>query len=391
MSDGFYVPGLPDGMATFPGGSGRTILIRNHELNPDSSPETGAFGAQLELLDRLPPAMLYDAGSKKIPALGGTTTVVYDTVAQHVDSQYLSLAGTLRNCAGGPTPWNSWISCEEIVVSAGDGFDKDHGYAFEVPASEHPQLAKPVPLVEMGRFYREAVAVAPSSHAVYQTEDRHDGLIYRFLPNMPEQLDAGGRLQALAVAGRPSLDTRNWGQRTVEIGERLPVRWIGLDDVRAPEDDLRMRGFARGAARFARGEGMWYGRESVFFACTNGGPAKLGQIWRYHPSPYEGQTFEGSNPGMLELLIESEDRGLLERADNLTVTPWGDLILCEDGPGEQFLVGVTPAGELYKFARNAGSQSEFAGATFSPDGTTLFVNLQADGLTLAVTGPWRHA
>ncbi len=389
MSDGFLVPGLPDGMSTFPGDNGRTILIRNHELNPDSGPEMGAFGPNLELLKQLPPAMLYDAGTGNTPALGGTTTVIYDTGAQRVESQYLSLAGTLRNCAGGRTPWNSWISCEEYVSSAGGSFAKDHGYVFEVPASMKQQLVRPVPLTDMGRFYHEAVAVDPSSHVVYQTEDRHDGLIYRFLPNVPEQLDAGGRLQALVVMGQPSLDTRNWEEQTVRPGEPHSVRWIDLDDIHSPDDDLRVRGFDNGAARFARGEGMWYGRESVFFACTNGGSAELGQIWQYRPSPYEGRTHEEGQPGTLELFIESEDPGLLEHADNLTVTPWGDLILCEDGPGEQFLVGVTPAGDLYKFARNAGSQSEFAGATFSPDGTTLFVNMQTDGLTLAITGPWR--
>ena len=70
------------------------------------------------------------------------------------------------------------------------------------------------------------------------------------------------------------------------------------------------------------------------------------------------------------------------------MAPWGDLIVCEDGGGDQYLVGVTPAGELYKFGHNAISSSEFAGATFSPDGSTLFVNIQGNGLTLAITGPW---
>ena len=81
---------------------------------------------------------------------------------------------------------------------------------------------------------------------------------------------------------------------------------------------------------------------------------------------------------------------VIDRADNLTVAPWGDLVLCEDGPDEQFLSGITPKGGFYKIARNAVSNSEFAGATFSPDSTTLFVNIQRQGLTLAITGPWRR-
>ncbi|MGH7599827.1 MAG: alkaline phosphatase PhoX, partial [bacterium] len=170
----------------------------------------------------------------------------------------------------------------------------------------------------------------------------------------------------------------------------LQVKWLDLEDIEAPNDDLRLRGFAQGAARFARGEGAWYGNDAIYFACTNGGRAKKGQIWRYVPSPFEGAPEEQNDPGKLELFVEPNDGNLVDNADNLTVAPWGDLIVCEDGEKEQFLVGVTPKGEFYKFARNAmPSSSELAGVTFSPDGTTLFVNIQHEGLTLAITGPWR--
>jgi secreted PhoX family phosphatase len=166
------------------------------------------------------------------------------------------------------------------------------------------------------------------------------------------------------------------------------VTWIDLDDVESPEDDLRFRGFASGAARFARGEGMWYGRGAIYFACTNGGSEKKGQIWKYTPSPDEGKPEESREPGRLELFVEPNDGTLVENADNLTMAPWGDLIVCEDGSEQQFLVGVTPEGEIYKFARNAMNTSELAGATYSPDGSTLFVNIQSPGITLAITGPW---
>ena len=156
----------------------------------------------------------------------------------------------------------------------------------------------------------------------------------------------------------------------------------------APADDLRYQGFEKGAARFARGEGMWYGRDAIYFACTDGGRQKSGQIWRYVPSPAEGSSNERDKPGRLELFIEPNDGALVENCDNVTVTPWGDLILCENGPGEEFLVGVTPAGQFYRLARNAMDHADLAGATFAPDGSTLFVNIQGKGVTLAITGPW---
>ena len=390
MSDGFIVPSVPDGMATFPYEGSKVLLVRNHEVNASAPATAGPFGENNHLLSRLDPDRLYDAGAGELPCLGGTTTVVYDTERQEVVSQHLSLIGTLRNCAGGPTPWGTWLTCEEITIRMGEFASRDHGFVFEVPATAEQKIADPLPLKAMGRFSHEAVAVDPASGIVYETEDQHDGLIYRFIPKERGRLEQGGRLQALAVVDRPGLDTRNWETITVLPGESLEVRWVDLEDVEAPLDDLRLRGFAWGAARFARGEGMWYGNDSIYFACTNGGPVKAGQVWRYTPSPDEGTPDEIDDPGRLELFIEPNDLDLLQNCDNLTVAPWGDVVLCEDGPPDQFVVGVTPEGELYKLARNALSGSELAGATFSPDGSTLFVNIQGNGLTLAITGPWQR-
>ncbi|NUM52169.1 MAG: DUF839 domain-containing protein [Candidatus Hydrogenedentes bacterium] len=389
MDDGFVVPSEADGMAAFAGPDGKTIVVRNHELSPDK-PEWGPYGAANELFEKIDRAMLYDAGRGKAPCLGGTTTFVYDTKTQKLGRQYLSLAGTGRNCAGGPTPWNTWITCEETVQRADDSFEKDHGYNFEVPASASIRLAEPHPIVEMGRFNHEAIAVDPKSGIVYETEDREDGLIYRYTPNTPGDLHKGGKLQALVVCDKASLDTRNWGYGSamVPLGEKLGVKWIDMEDVQSPNDDLRARGFDSGAARFARGEGMWYGRDAVYFACTNGGKAQRGQIWRYTPSPVEGTAGEEKQRGTLELFVEPNNSALVDNADNLTVAPWGDLIVAEDGKNEQYLVGVTPEGKLYHLGKNAKSSSELAGVTFSPDGSTLFFNIQHEGLTLAITGPW---
>ncbi|RMG54957.1 MAG: DUF839 domain-containing protein [Bacteroidetes bacterium] len=391
MADGFLVPGKADGMAAFPGPDGKTILVRNHELD-QSMMELGPFGAGQELLKKLAPHQLFDGGGRNHPCIGGTTTMVYDTRTQKLEKEFLSLTGTIRNCAGGPTPWNTWLSCEEAVDKVSDIRQHNHGYVFEVPAQAEPALAAPRPIKAMGRFHHEAVAVSPDGRVVYLTEDRMDGLLYRFLPKIPGDMHSGGRLQALSIADIPSCDTRNWFHTAAPTFPRrrpLQVQWLDLDDIDSPKDDLRYRGFLGGAARFARGEGIWYGDGEVYIACTNGGKKTQGQIFRYQPSPHEGTPEEGRVPGTVELYLEPNRTRLLQNCDNLTQSPSGDLIVCEDRLDAR-LIGITPSGDYYVLAENTGFPSEFAGVTFSPDGTTLFVNIQHAGLTLAITGPWAH-
>lgn len=190
------------------------------------------------------------------------------------------------------------------------------------------------------------------------------------------------------------MDTRNFDGRRIRPGESMEVEWIDVDEVESPDDDLRFRGHDAGAARFARGEGIFYGdrggRPEIFMACTNGGQARKGQIWRYRPSPVEGTSGERDRPGTLELFVEPNDGTLIENADNLCVAPWGDLVVCEDGTGDDYLLGITPEGDIYKLAHNLNGSGEFAGACFSPDGSTFFVNMQTDAWTVAITGPWER-
>ena len=270
MDDGLRLPGAADGMAAFPGPEGRVVLVCNQELSPGSK-EAGAFGDDNENLSKLPKEDLYDWGQGEMPSLGGTTNIVYNAQTGAVERKFLSLAGTVRNCAGGPTPWHSWISCEETTQRVEGPIEKDHGYNFEVPATTEIGRAAPVPLKAMGRFNHEAVAVDPRSGIVYETEDTSDSLIYRYIPDAPGKLIAG-RLQALAVIDHPGLDTRNWDKALVSPGEPLAVRWVDIENVESPDNDLRIQGFeGKGCARFARGEGMWYGRDAIYFACTSGG------------------------------------------------------------------------------------------------------------------------
>lgn len=390
MSDGLLVPGKGDGMATFRGKNNTTVLIRNHENTPGDN-KNGAFGANNELLGKIDKQKFYDFGSGKLPCMGGTTTLIYNHTTKKVEQEFLSLAGTIRNCAGGPTPWNSWITCEEAVDKANGTLEKDHGFVFEVPVSEKASLAAPIPIKAMGRFNHEAVAVEPKTGIVYLTEDDGEGLIYRFLPLAQGKLHKGGKLQALAFRDQPSFDTRNWegiSPATLEKSKKFPVAWIDLEEIESPHNDLHLRGFKSGAARFARGEGMWYGNEEVYFACTSGGSNKTGQIFRYQPSRYEGTAREKEASATLELYAEPNDKNILKFCDNLTVSPWGGLVLCEDDD-HPFLVGISPTGEYYKLGENIGYASELTGVVFSPDGSTLFVNIQHAGLTLAIEGPWK--
>ena len=394
MSDGLVSPGMHDGMGAFPLNKDRVILVRNHEISPGPQ-KTSPFGVQNEHIGKVSKDHIYDYAKGQRTCLGGTTTFIYNEKTGQVELEYLSLVGTVRNCAGGMTPWNSWITCEETELKEGGlngALEKDHGYNFEVPARENPGLIEPVPLKAMGRFVHEAVAVHPELGIVYQTEDSDTGVFYRYIPNVKEKLHMGGKLQCLALKEWKSADSRNWATLTTD---RFPekkffdVEWIDLDNVESPDSDLRLRGFQKGAVRFSRGEGIWYGKKELFFACTSGGTKGTGQIFRYVPSKYEGQPREKDSPGRLELFLEPNDISIFQNCDNLTVAPWGDVVICED-KADPRIIGITPKGKTYVIAKNIGFRtSEFAGPVFSPSGNTLFVNIQSPGLTLAITGPWK--
>lgn len=365
MTDGNPTPPAHDGMAAFPASDG-VRLVRNHEVRTRVGTQGAAIGGNA-----------YDP-----LAGGGTTTLVVDPETRLLEKDFVSLSGTDTNCAGGPTPWGSWLSCEETTGGETSGFSKDHGYIFEVP-SEKDGIAEPEPYREMGRFVHEAVAIDPDTGIAYETEDRGTAGFYRFLPNEPGNLGAGGRLQMLAIKGKPNYDTRT-GQR---VGKPLPVRWVDIenpDPESAEQNSLAVyeQGQAKGGATFDRLEGCWYGDGSVFMSATSGGDAELGQVWQYRP--------RGNSGGQLILLFESESPEMLDAPDNLTVSPRGGLAVCEDGDAEQYVRGLTQQGKIFDFALNLENNKEFAGATFSPDGETLFVNIQTPGMTFAIWGPWEE-
>ncbi|GIW53260.1 MAG: hypothetical protein KatS3mg081_2615 [Gemmatimonadales bacterium] len=380
MSDGYLTPGQHDGMAAFALPNGNIRLIRNHEVANAPRPNAAIGNV----------SKAYDPG-----AGGGTVSLEVDPETRELVKSFVSLNGTWRNCAGGPTPWGSWLSCEEAFFGPESGFGKMHGYVFEVPAAAE-ELVEPMPLVALGRFVHEAVAVDPTTGIVYETEDYTRAGFYRFLPERPflpgrrGDLAAGGKLQMLAVKGKPRYDTRN-RQR---MGEELPVIWVDIDDPDpqgGPEEVSAVfeQGYARGGAVFARLEGCWYGDGNVYIVSTNGGDAELGQVWQYAPS--------GPEEGWLRLIFESPSRRILNRPDNVTVSPRGAVVLCEDsGADRQYVRGLTRDGRVFDIAANLASNSELTGVCFSPDGRTMFFNAFGDargrqpGMTFAVWGPWEQ-
>lgn len=384
MDDGLVVPGKQDGMGTFASDDGKVIIVQNHEIVPTDK-SLGAFGLDNSNLGAIPKDDFYEFGKGEFPGLGGTSTMVFNEETQEVEKHFLSLAGTYRNCAGGVMPWGSWLTCEEDVTKAGEyegNVEKEHGFVFEVPATTEIVRATPKPIKEMGRFNHEAVAYDPEGGILYMTEDRHDGLLYRFIPNEKDNMHSGGKLQALAVKNGPKMDTRNWPEShgpDIQPNVPLKLEWIDLDNVEAPEDDLRIRGHEKGAALFARGEGMWYDDGEIYFACTSGGDLRKGQVFKLTPD---------ADGGKLELFIEPNNVDIMKYCDNLTVAPWGDVMLCEDDT-DAYVRGVNPDGKVFTFAHSVKYDSELTGICFSPTGKTMFVNIQHAGLTLAVTGPWK--
>jgi uncharacterized protein len=405
MSDGNVTPIAHDGMAAFPAANGRVRLVRNHEdRNLPTSP-----------ISSVSP---YDSLSG-----GGTTTIELDVDFERGDARsdgrhpritvvksFVSLSGTIVNCAGGPTPWGSWITCEETVEGTSEGFGKTHGWCFDVSASADGPVA-PIALTAMGRFSHEALAVDPRTGIVYETEDNGfppGSGFFRFLPNQPGQLAQGGTLQMAKVKGSPKLEIWRGSAIGIGVGDSFDIEWVDIPIVdpdpndQMSEDDrlagVFLQGYEQGGVVFNRLEGCWYGDGSVFFHDTSAGAAGEGHVWRFIP----GRS--SRHGGKLVLLFESPGPNVLDNPDNITVSPRGGLVLCEDGSDVQFVRGLTRHGEIFPLAQNNLSQSEFAGATFDPSGEILFVNIQgatsgtaaaaaADpalrGLSMAITGPWR--
>jgi secreted PhoX family phosphatase len=352
MDDGLVVPHLPDGMACFPGPDGTIVLMRNHELTTTDGPYPPTT----------PPPEAYDPA-----ALGCVTRVVLDAVTFERRSSNLVLCGTLKNCAGGPSPWG-WLTCEETTVAG-------HGYVFACDPSA-ASVRPPHKIAAYGRCKREAVCVDPDRNIAYLTEDQYGSALYRFVPDDPAEPFVG-QLQALRIAGLDAYDMSLMPQGSV-----LPIAWVNIDDPEPEGDTLRVEAAGKGAALFARGEGITFANDEIFMIATAGGPKAKGQIFRVLDHP---------KTPTIEALLVVTDPSLVDQPDNITVAPWGDLFFGEDGGSGNFIRGVTPDGQVFTFAFNSLTAGEIAGVCFSPDGRALFANLWGSGVTLVVTGPFPGA
>ncbi|MFB8023254.1 alkaline phosphatase PhoX [Streptomyces rubiginosohelvolus] len=375
------VPSNHDGMAALRGRNGRIHLVRNHENR-----HTAEIGVPTI------PGLTYDPAAK-----GGCTSLELDG-RNKVLGERVAIAGTAVNCAGGPTPWRTWLTCEENEDKAGtNGYTKDHGFIFEVDGAD-PRRTGAVPLTAMGRFQHEAIAVDPKSGIVYETEDAFEkpfGLFYRFLPEKPlggtGSLRAGGELEAMRVPGVPDLSVV---QETGTSFDR--IEWVPVPDPLAKETAIRFQDFGpKGITHAQKLEGCYWGGSSVYFVSSfahrdEGSAADhYGQVWRYEPKKRR----------LTLVVIFGPDTDIQlpgESPDNICLAADGGLMVCEDGGGAQHVLGVTRRGEVYAMARgrqNIGTSEEpewgeFAGVTFSPDGSTMYVNCYTPGTTFAVTGPW---
>ncbi len=396
-------PSDHDGMAVFDAGRGRYTLIQNHENDPGAE-----FGVPHVK------GTVYDPGAV---AAGGCTVITTDRAGRNL-GELVAISGTVSNCAGGPTPWGTWLTCEETEDRAGatweeDGrtgvFQKDHGYVFEVWADG---TADPRPIRCLGRYSHEALAIDKDRTHIYLSEDasKPNGLFYRWTaprgvkvgPRVLTRLAAdAGVLAAMQIIMDDGSVLPDVAYLTsAQLGRPFPVRWIEVPDRDARTTPVRQQ-FADGTVtRGRKFEGVWGTDDGVYvvnsYAWADGElPADAtphdGMVWFYH---YRAQTIqlvtyfphqatsEDAKPAKYPDLT-------FDGPDNVTVTPWGSLVLAEDGAGASHVLGAFPGGPTYAIARNQLNDSEFCGPTFTADGKVLFVNMQDPGLTLAITGPWQ--
>lgn len=417
MSNGQPVPARHDGMAAIPVRgrgvfSNELVLIRNHEngLGPIIS-GSGVYDKNNITI-----------GSNSGTLGGGTTSIRLRGL--RMESIEPSLGGTLVNCAGGATPWGTWLSCEETGLDLSTNGGLKHGYVFEV--STTPAQTTGRPLIGLGRFSHEAVAIDPLSHTAYMTEDdRNKSGFYRFVPNDRKgrygSYENGGRLQAARVVGQA-----NASLLTPQLGDRYAIEWVDIPDPDANRNNFAAEGVAtgstasgpflqayeRGALRMSRGEGAWYSRGKIFFTDTSAGVDGTGALGRGDGAVWVYDIHRRE----LRAIFVSTNPVAANNPDNLTISPRGGIILCEDGGGveDEFglgdrLLGLQGNGDSYIFAKNnvvleaadisrAGKKveagdfrdTEFCGACFDPFGSVLFVNLQTPGITFAIVGPWQR-
>ena len=296
---------------------------------------------------RTPDGWIYVANSEWVAPNGGGASAIRFDRAGNVMSAYSICSGTMLNCAGGATPWETWLTCEEYA----------YGHVWECdPLGSRPAVKRPA----LGTFQHEAAAVDPARKLVYLTEDVPDGRFYRFTPKKWPNLEAGA-LEVMQVRDDGSVA---WH----------PVRWPNPGILHEAT-----RHQVAESTEFRGGEGVAICRGSVFFSTK-----KDDRIWQYDPEA-----------GRCTVLYDAakDPARQLSGVDNVLGAAWGDVIVAEDG-GNMELVLVTPDGVASALLRVVGQDdSEIAGPAFDPSGTRLYLSSQRGdgaGITYEVSGPFRR-
>jgi secreted PhoX family phosphatase len=397
LKSGQPTPTLHDGTAAFSNGHDY-VLIQNHEI-----------GANDPLGVPQIKGTVYDAG---VGSAGGCTVISVDRNGKN-KGEWVGISGTLTNCAGGPTPWGTWMTCEETESKAnGTTILKDHGYVFEVWGDG--KTANPVPLKALGRYAHEALAIGNDREHIYLSEDASgpNGLFYRWSGPRKYRLDQRswkdladvdfGTLEAMAILGDDGKPIPDVAYLTsAQLLRPFRVAWVPVPDRDAVTVSTRKQFTDGQVTRGKKFEGVYGTHDGVYVVNSfakmgttdipaDGIPHE-GMIWFYN---YEAQTIQlvayfPANPNIEKGAAAKYDDFNFDAPDNVTVTPWGSLVLAEDGLASSHVLSTTPGGPTYAIARNMLNDSEFTGPTFSDDGKVLFVNIQTPGITLAITGPWR--
>lgn len=291
--------------------------------------------------------------NSEVPLVGGTSAVRFDSAGQ-ITGAYRILGNTNVNCAGGATPWHTWLSCEEV----------DWGRVFETdPFGARSAVARPA----MGRFKHEACAADADHGFVYMTEDTGDGCFYRFRPNTWGDLSSG-TLEVLCGSAEQTSGPVTW--RRVPDPDGFPVT---------------TRNQVSAAKRFDGGEGCYYAGGTCWFT-TKGD----NRVWAYN-----------ADTSSIDLAYDDSlvvgGAAPLTGVDNVVGSSSGDLFVAEDG-GDMEICIITPNAIVAPFLQVQGqSGSEITGPAFTPDGSRLYFSSQRGtagnvfgGITYEVTGPFRR-
>jgi uncharacterized protein len=377
LETGEPTPRNHDGTGAFATADGGTVLVLNHEIRE---------GAGTELAVPHLDGLVYDPGA------AGGCTIVYADAEGCRRNERVGIAGTSTNCAGGVTPWGTWLTCEETDARAGErGFERDHGYVFEVDPFDREAILDPRPVGALGRYAHEALAVDPRTGDMYLTEDDSgpNGLVYRWVPPSGFRggrrvlRELGGTDGVLAVmsctdAGGNHVDDL---ARADATGTVYDVEWVEVPDREAKEQPVRSQLDDGRVTRGHKLEGAWWGDGGAYVVSSYSGGGSpghhRGQVWFYDPAR---STFS------LRLLFGGDEDGS-DGPDNITVSPYGGVILAEDGKAGNHLVAAAEDSTTHRIAR-CERGSEFTGPVFSRDRRILFANVQVPGTMFAITGPW---